>query len=194
MFDQNLIIVVFLISIAIANRALYYYDDSKNKRKRIDSLKSFAYIHKYLRFSTLAITIISIYSNHYLLYKVLNPNYMYLGASLCGVSVVILFIARYNLNENYSPCYDMKAPADFIQHGIYRIVRHPIYLSNLILLIGVFLISGSTWLLLNLFILFIYYLISAVKEEKYLSENFPEYKKYKTATSMFVPGYKLVKK
>ena len=43
-----------------------------------------------------------------------------------------LFIARYNLRENYSPCYDMRAPKDFIQHVVYRVVSHPIYLSNLI--------------------------------------------------------------
>ena len=33
MFDQNFIIVVFLISIAIANRSLYYYDDNKNNNE-----------------------------------------------------------------------------------------------------------------------------------------------------------------
>ena len=107
---------------------------------------------------------------------------------------MLLFIARYNLKDNYSPCYDMKAPRDFIQHGVYRIVRHPIYLSNLILLLGVFLISGSIWIIFNLTILFVYYLISAIKEEKYLSKRFPNYKKYQSLTSMFIPGYKLVKK
>ena len=87
-----------------------------------------------------------------------------------------------------------KAPKDFIRHGVYRIVRHPIYLSNLILLSGVFLISGSAWIVLNFLILFIYYLISAFKEERYLLKKFPSYKKYKSITSMFIPGYKLVKK
>ena len=88
----------------------------------------------------------------------------------------------------------MKAPKDFVQHGIYAIVRHPIYLSNTILLLGVFLISGSAWLLFNLSILFSYYLISAIKEERYLNKRFPGYKNYKSSTSMFIPGYKLLKK
>ena len=194
MFDQNFILVVFLTSIALANRALYYYDDGNNKRKRIDSLKSFSYIHKYLRYSTFTIAILSIYSSSQFLYDILGSEYIYIGASLCGISTVLLLIARYNLNENYSPCYDMKAPKDFVQHGIYAIVRHPIYLSNIILLFGVFLISGSAWLLFNLSILFSYYLISAIKEERYLNKRFPGYKNYKSSTSMFIPGYKLLKK
>ena len=194
MFEQNLILTIFLFSIALTNRALYYYDETKNTRKRIDSIKSFSYVHKYLRFSTLAIAVLSIYFNHHYLYKILTTEYVYIGSSLCSISIVILFIARYNLKENYSPCYDMRAPRDFINHGIYRIVRHPIYLSNLMLLIGVFLISGSAWILLNFLILGTYYLISAFKEERYLSKKFPRYNKYKSATSMFIPGLKLVKK
>ena len=194
MFDQNLILVLFLTSIALVNRGLYYYDESKNKRRKVESLKSFSYIHKYLRLSTFIVAILSIYTNHTYLYKILKLDSIYIGTSLCSISVIILFIARYNLRENYSPCYNMRAPKDFIQHGVYRIVRHPIYLSNLMLLCGVFLISGSAWILLNLSILFVYYSISAFKEEKYLSKKFPKYKKYKESTSMFIPGYKLVKK
>ena len=194
MLDQNLILVIFLISIALTNKALYYYNESKNKRKKINSLKSFHYVQKYLRLSTLIIAIASIYSNNQYLYKLIPNQYIYLGSSLCGLSVIILFIARYNLSDNYSPCYDMKAPKDFIQHGVYRVVRHPIYLSNLILLAGVFLISGSALIGLNFSILFIYYLISALKEERYLTKKFPSYKKYKSVTSMFIPGYKLIKK
>ncbi len=182
MFDQKLALLVFLTSIALVNRGLYYYDDNKNQGKRIDSLKSFNYIHKYLRFSTFIFASLSIYTNNIYLYKILSSEYIYIGASLCSISIAVLFIARYNLKNNYSPCYDMKAPRDFIQHGMYKIVRHPIYLSNLMLLIGVFLISGSIWILFNFSILFIYYFISAIKEERYLLKKFPEYKKYKGAT------------
>ena len=187
MLNQNLILVIFLTSIAFANRALYYYDEKGNKRKKVDSLKSFTYIQSYLRISTFLIAIFCIYSNHEYLYKVIDVEYIYIGASLCALSLIMLFISRYNLKDNYSPCYNMKAPKDFIRHGIYKLVRHPIYLSNLILMVGVFLISGSAWICLNFLILFMYYLISAIKEERYLSQKFPSYKKYKTSTSMFIP-------
>ena len=194
MLSESLILVFFLILVAAANRALYYYNESDNKRSKISSLTSFSYVQVYLRISTLFIAIACIYLDHTYLYEIIGNEYIYLGASLCSLSIVMLFIARYNLKDNYSPCYDMKAPRDFVRHGVYKIVRHPIYLSNLILLAGVFLISGSAWICFNFSILFIYYLISAVKEERYLAKKFPSYKKYKDSTSMFIPGYKLIKK
>ena len=107
MFDQNLILDLFLTSIALVNRGLYYYDESKNKRRKVESLKSFSYIHKYLRLSTFIVAILSIYTNHTYLYKILKLDSIYIGTSLCSISVIILFIARYNLRENYSPCYNM---------------------------------------------------------------------------------------
>ena len=194
MSDQNLIITIFLVSIAFANRALYYYNENSNKRKKLKSFASFNYIQKYLRISTLFIAITSIYSSNQYLCKIDVIQNIYLGASCCALSVILLFIARYNLKDNYSPCYNMRAPRDFIRHGIYKLVRHPIYLSNLLLLSGVFMISSSAWIGFNFTILFVYYLISAIKEEKYLLKKFPSYKKYKANTSMFIPGYKLIKK
>ena len=194
MLDQNLILVIYFISIAGINKLLYSYDNSKDKRKKIDSFSSFIYVQKYLRLSTLIVAIFSIYSNHALLYEIPEISYTFLGSSLCALSVVLLFVARFNLSDNYSPCYNMKAPNDFIQHGLYKVIRHPIYLSNLILVLGVFLVSGSIWIILNFAILFIYYFLSALKEEKYLTKKFPRYKKYQTNTSMFIPGYKMIKK
>ena len=76
MLDQNMVLVIFLGSIAMANRALYYYNDKKDKRARIDSIRSFVYVHKYLRFSTLFIAVLSIYSNHNYLYKLLSSSYI----------------------------------------------------------------------------------------------------------------------
>jgi len=194
MFDENLILAIYFVSIALANRVLYFYNDSKNKRKRIDSLKSFVYVQKYLRFSTLTIALLSIYSHSSWLYKIPGIQYVFTGASLCALSIIILFIARFNLNDNYSPCYDMKAPKDFIHHGVYKIIRHPIYFSNLLLVLGVFLATGSAWIIVNFSILFIYYLVSAIKEENQLIKKFPKYKRYQAGTSMFIPGYKIIKK
>ena len=71
--------------------------------------------------------------------------------------------------------------------GLYKLIRHPLYTSNLLLVIGVFIACGSALILINFCILFIYYLMAALSEEKALLNHFPKYKKYKKQTGMFLP-------
>jgi protein-S-isoprenylcysteine O-methyltransferase Ste14 len=56
-----------------------------------------------------------------------------------------------------------------------------------LLVIGVFFACGSGLVLINFCILFIYYLIAALSEEKALSNHFPEYNIYKKKTEIFLP-------
>ena len=84
-------------------------------------------------------------------------------------------------------CLSFVSPEDIIQNGLYKLIRHPIYTSNLLLVIGVFIACGSGLVLINFCILFIYYLMAALSEEKALSNHFPKYKKYKKQTGMFLP-------
>jgi protein-S-isoprenylcysteine O-methyltransferase Ste14 len=101
--------------------------------------------------------------------------------------MILFFIAGINLGDHYTPCYDSYIPEDIIQNGVYKLIRHPIYTSNLLLIIGVFIACGSALILINFFILFIYYLMAALSEEKALLNHFPQYKKYKKQTGMFLP-------
>ena len=58
------------------------------------------------------------------------------------------------------------------------------------LLVGTLVISGSYLMIINIFILSLFYAISAYKEEKYLINNFNYYKSYSKNTGMFIPRYK----
>ena len=55
------------------------------------------------------------------------------------IATVLFLSAKVTLGRNYSPCYDSYLPQDIIRTGLYNYVRHPIYLSNILLLIGVFI-------------------------------------------------------
>ena len=95
--------------------------------------------------------------------------------------------ARVSLGIEYSPCYDSYVPSDIIKDGLYKYVRHPIYISNILLIIGVIISSGSQLMLLNLLILSVYYFISAMIEEREIVKHYPKYKSYKNETGMFIP-------
>ena len=74
--------------------------------------------------------------------------------------------------------------------GLYKYVRHPMYTSVLLLSSGIAISSGSLLkyaLVVSLAILFHY---KANYEEHYLSEQYPEYKKYVSKTPRFIPFIK----
>lgn len=64
-----------------------------------------------------------------------------------------------------------------MEHGPYRVVRHPIYSSILVGLLGV-CIAGSLWALLPLAILIAWWLGKASVEERFLRERYPGYADY----------------
>ena len=195
--DDRLIATIFYIVIAIINKTIY---DRKNnnyiKNRSLKSYSSFLYIHKLLRLSTLVILLGCIWLNNFNWLILFNNVYvLYFGITISTLAMIIFLAAGINLGKNYSPCYDSHLPEDIIQHGLYKFIRHPIYTSNLLLMLGVFISCGSALILINLNILFVYYLLSAYLEERQLIKHFPKYKKYKNNTGMFLPlGFQLKKK
>lgn len=74
-----------------------------------------------------------------------------------------------------------------IQHGIYRFIRHPLYLGESLTTIGFCLLSVS-WFNLFLVLLFIIFQrVRASLEEKKLASAFPDYLEYKKTTGLYFP-------
>ena len=191
-FSTNVIATIFYLSVALISIVMYDKANSnynKNKSK-IYSFKSFMYIYKIMQLSTLFICITSIWMDHIYLYKLFNntETLKYIGISISGFGITIFSIARFTLGKNYSPCYDSYIPKSINTKGIYSIIRHPIYTANLLLMIGIFISSGSAIIALNAIILFLYYAMSAFVEEKAIEKKFPTYATYKNKTGMFFPS------
>ena len=75
-----------------------------------------------------------------------------------------------------------------VRNGPYRVVRHPLYLSELIGAFGIAL-SDATLPIVALFILLAgLQLYRAVEEEKLLRQVFPEYEEYCSNTTRLIPG------
>ncbi len=75
-----------------------------------------------------------------------------------------------------------------VQCGPYRLIRHPLYLGELLGLFGV-VIAGPTISRITLFFLIVACQVyRALQEEKLLTKVFHEYRDYCLKTSRFIPG------
>ena len=106
----------------------------------------------------------------------LNPVFRYSGAVLIILGVILFFIslARVKKLENYH--------GDLITDGIYKYLRHPMYLSFILWLAGGTLFFGS---IVGLIIAIFYaanILLWKKLEEVHLMKVFPEYAEYKKRT------------
>jgi len=71
--------------------------------------------------------------------------------------------------------------------GPYRLIRHPMY-TSLIILGGAWIINDFSYFRLMVYvILIINQVIKLTHEEKFLLEKFPEYKEYRKSTKRIIP-------
>ncbi|MBT3385920.1 MAG: DUF1295 domain-containing protein [Prolixibacteraceae bacterium] len=76
--------------------------------------------------------------------------------------------------------------------GIYSVVRHPLYLGNFFMWLGLAIITGNMWFVFS-FVLFywIYYERIMYAEEMFLFDKFGGlYEKWAEKTPAFIPGFK----
>ena len=95
------------------------------------------------------------------------------GGTFILVSIYLALGGFIVLIGNKTPFDTAKSTIRIVQEGPYRFSRNPLYLSLLLLLFGISVLMLSFWLLFTLPILYILFLIKAVKpEEDYLSKKF----------------------
>jgi protein-S-isoprenylcysteine O-methyltransferase Ste14 len=101
--------------------------------------------------------------------------------SYAGLAIVILgglvfFIALFTIKalENYS--------GDLIEHGIYRWIRHPMYLSFILWMLGYALFMGAVTSFFIVFILTTNIFYWRYLEEQHLEKKFYGYREYKKRT------------
>jgi len=104
------------------------------------------------------------------------------GGILFLISGSLALAAFWVLLNNKTPFDPSKPTVVIVQDGPFRISRNPMYLSLLILLLGVAVLSGSIWMFLAIPPLFIIFDIGVVQpEEDSLEQKFgEEYLAYKS--------------
>lgn len=119
---------------------------------------------------------------------------------LIGFILMILgmgfnFIVRANLGKNWVPLSKTTEGQELVTEGIYSKVRHPFYLSILILFLGIAVISWNLYGILFFILTLMALIVRIKKEERELIAKFgEEYVKYKKETPTLIPKLDISKK
>jgi protein-S-isoprenylcysteine O-methyltransferase Ste14 len=157
----------------------------KNK-KSIVSLKSKdrTYLPVLISF---IITLAAVPFEYNILHKQVSWPVMISGIIICIIAASIRIKGHLDLGHGFSTRVEKQENHKLVTSGIYSLIRHPMYLAIILLLTGACLMlkAAFSWIfvILNFYTLH----IRIKKEEKFMSENFPEYVSYINKTYKLFP-------
>jgi protein-S-isoprenylcysteine O-methyltransferase Ste14 len=117
-----------------------------------------------------------------------SPHFSWSGITLlfAGASIGIWAI-QHNRPDNFNIIPALKEGCCLVTSGIYRYIRHPMYTSVIVMMLGVTLLGThpATWLLWVLLILVLY--LKADREERLWMAHDRAYADYRRKTRYFIP-------
>jgi protein-S-isoprenylcysteine O-methyltransferase Ste14 len=103
------------------------------------------------------------------------------AATLCSLAGLLA------LGRNLTPFPKPSAKTELVQHGIYRLIRHPLYTSVFCASVGSALIFQSWPASVASVALGIFFDAKARQEERWLRRRFPDYSSYESRVRRFIP-------
>jgi protein-S-isoprenylcysteine O-methyltransferase Ste14 len=112
----------------------------------------------------------------------------YSGLALCGIGGLVRLFAMRRLGRHFSAYVTLQSEHRLVQGGIYRSIRHPLYLSLLLAPAGIAMVFAS-WLAVPIFLLSAIFVADRIrKEERLLAKGFgAEFLAYRRRSRMLVP-------
>lgn len=108
-----------------------------------------------------------------------------LAVFLAGLGLAVW--ARLYIGRNWGAPMSEKVDPELVTTGPYRRVRHPIYSGLILAMVGT-AVAVSWFALVAVAVFGAYFVYSAAREERYMTELFPEaYPAYKRSTRMLIP-------
>lgn len=154
------------------------------------SIRSFQTLSKFLFISSMSLTLSSYWVNFDILLIIHNDFLLQLlGVFFVFSGYIYLARAFKDLGNNYSPLFDAYFPKNLVTTGIYKTIRHPVYLFNLLISFGLVISSGSLIVMMNTVIALFFIIKSIRLEEKYLIKSFPEYRGYSLRSWRLIPYF-----
>jgi len=191
MLGTNNILLIALVVCVLFNSYIGLYISRKHGAKipwwpGIVKSRDYTFYLIYIFYIALLVNaIISILGEEYILLLTL------LGFIPILLSTYINFVARRDLDRYWTFFASTGKEQKLIKTGIYAKVRHPIYLSGLILSLGFTLIAGNLYGLLFFILSLVAFVTRIKKEERELITRFgEEYKQYAKETPQLIPKLK----
>ena len=107
------------------------------------------------------------------------PTWCVLISSLSLLLGYTLYAVVMKQNQYLSRTIEMQDDQKVIESGLYKIVRHPMYLSTILMFVPLPLILGSLWGLIPFGFYPIIIAVRIIDEEKFLTEKLLGYLEYK---------------
>jgi protein-S-isoprenylcysteine O-methyltransferase Ste14 len=109
------------------------------------------------------------------------------GLVLIVIATLVSLAGLLALGRNLTPFPKPSAKTELVQHGIYVLIRHPLYTSVFCAAAGSSLIWQSWPALAAAVGLGVFFDAKARREERWLRQQFPEYADYERRVRRFIP-------
>ena len=191
---------IFLLFIIVFNRIIPALRAKKSKEKILPDKKAIknegktTFFLRILLFVLLLAFLIlySIYPPFMNLIHVDFPIWLrWLGTLFAFIGVVLWIYSQAVLDKYWSPQLQVQNEHKIITSGPYRVIRHPIYTSMFIWVIGLAIFTANIVFALIALLTIIGLILRVPKEEKMMIEQFgDEYKKYMQITGSIFPRFR----
>jgi protein-S-isoprenylcysteine O-methyltransferase Ste14 len=99
------------------------------------------------------------------------------GVVIASVGVIVVVLAARELGSGLTPFPSPSSRGRLVERGLYRVVRHPIYLGGILFFTGISL-DASPLALAGTAVLAVLWGLKARVEEGFLSVRYPDYDEY----------------
>lgn len=110
------------------------------------------------------------------------------GLAVIFIGYGIAYFANREIRENWSATIDKTQEQELVTSGIYARIRHPLYLSGILILVGSNIYFTSSWAWVSVLLISIVISIRIPLEEKRLVDRFgKEYNAYQMRSKRILP-------
>ena len=115
------------------------------------------------------------------------------GWSLAAVALVTIVVAQVQMGASWRVGIDSERRTALVTHGLFRVVRNPIFTGMLLAALGVVAMTPSAWSVMAwLFFVWVLALQTRLEEEHLLRTHGEAYRQYASQVGRFVPGVGLL--
>ncbi len=116
-----------------------------------------------------------------------SPLSLFLASAFFIVAALLGLLGAKALGRNLTPFPKPHAETTLVRHGVYGVVRHPLYTSVMFAAFGWALLRSSGPALALAAALGLFFKAKADREERWLRQRFPDYADYARRVRQLIP-------